>query len=254
MRRLVVKYRFAHFEIDLNRHELRQSGEVIHIEPQVFDLIVHFVRNRDRIVSKDELIETIWHGRIISEAALSSRINGARRALGDNGNDQIFIKTLHKRGFRFVADVKVVSTAEADIDVARLVPDGGAALTDVPVSVSVSAEVSCLDDVVSESVKAEAVTRPSIAVMPFANLSDNPENDYFSYGMTEDIIRLLARNRWLAVMSRHSTSAFQGRAVNVRDVSEQLGVKYVLVGSIRKNRDAVRISAELVRAADGKQL
>jgi len=251
---VIVKYRFSQFEIDPSRHELRRAGKPVHIEPQVFDLIVHFVRNRDRIVSKDELIETIWNGRVISEAALSSRINGARRALGDNGNDQIFIKTLHKRGFRFVGDVEVVSAAKADADAARLLPDGAAASIDLPVNVSVSAEVACLDDVVSESVKAEAVTRPSIAVIPFANLSGNAENDYFSYGMTEDIIRLLARNRWLAVMSRHSTSAFQGRAVNVRDVSEQLGVKYVLVGSIRKNRDAVRISAELVRAADGKQL
>src|SRR6266511_4333847 len=85
---VVVQYRFAEFEIDLSQHELRRLGESVHIEPQVFDLIVHLVRNHNRIVSKDELIETIWNGRIISEAALSSRINGARRALADNGNDQ----------------------------------------------------------------------------------------------------------------------------------------------------------------------
>ena len=125
---------------------------------------------------------------------------------------------------------------------------------DDPVSVSVAAEVSRLDDIVSESVKAEAITRPSIAVMPFGNMSDDPENDYFSYGLTEDIIRLLARNRWLSVISRHSTIAFQGRAVDIREVGEQLGVRYVVVGSVRKSRDTVRITAELVRAADGKQL
>ena len=100
-------------------------GESIHIEPQVFDLIVHLVRNHDRIVSKDELIETIWNGRIISEAALSSRINGARRALGDNGTDQVFIRTLHKRGFRFVGDVQAVSAPEAEA--ARLAPDDNVA-------------------------------------------------------------------------------------------------------------------------------
>jgi DNA-binding winged helix-turn-helix (wHTH) protein len=91
-----------------------------HIEPQVFDLIVHLVRNHDRIVSKDELIETIWNGRIISEAALSSRINGARRALGDNGNDQALIRTLHKRGFRFVGEVQAVTAPDADARAARL--------------------------------------------------------------------------------------------------------------------------------------
>ena len=109
---MVLKYQFAEFEIDLSQQELRRLGEAVHIEPQVFDLIVHLVRNHDRIVSKDELIETIWNGRIISEAALSSRINGARRALGDNGNDQALIRTLHKRGFRFVGDVQAIDAPD----------------------------------------------------------------------------------------------------------------------------------------------
>ena len=124
----------------------------------------------------------------------------------------------------------------------------------MPAGGPVSLEVSRLDDVVSESVKAEAIARSSIAVLPFGNMSDDPENDYFSYGLTEDIIRLLARNRWLSVISRHSTIAFQGRTVDAREVGELLGVTYVMVGSVRKSRDTVRITAELVRAADGKQL
>ena len=234
-----MKYRFAEFEIDLNQQELRRLGEAVHIEPQVFDVIVHLVRNHDRIVSKDELIETIWNGRIISEAALSSRINSARRALGDNGTDQALIRTLHKRGFRFVGDVRTISAQDAEAEPARLVPDGAVAPGDLPVRVSVAAEVSRLDDIVSESVKAEATARPSIAVLPFGNMSDDPENDYFSYGLTEDIIRLLARNRWLSVISRHSTIAFQGRVVDAREIGEQLGARYVMVGSVRKNRDTV---------------
>lgn len=248
---MVLKYQFSEFEIDLSQQELRRLGEAVHIEPQVFDLIVHLVRNRERIVSKDELIETIWNGRIISEASLSSRINAARRALGDNGNDQAMIRTLHKRGFRFVGDVRAVEAPVTDAEAARLVLDKPSGAPD---EVSVSAEVARLDDVVSEAVKAEATTRSSIAVIPFGNMSDDPENDYFSYGLTEDIIRLLARNRWLSVISRHSTIAFQGRVVDAREIGELLGVRYVMVGSVRKNRDAVRITAELVRAADGKQL
>ena len=246
-------YRFAEFEIDVSQQELRRQGSSVHIEPQVFDLIVHLVRNRDRIVSKDELIETIWNGRIISEAALSSRINGARRALGDTGADQTLIRTLHKRGFRFVGDVQTVDAPELDAKAVRLVPDSSPASVDAAGG-PVSLEVSRLDDVVSESVKAEATARSSIAVLPFGNMSDDPENDYFSYGLTEDIIRLLARNRWLSVISRHSTIAFQGRTVDAREVGELLGVTYVMVGSVRKSRDTVRITAELVRAADGKQL
>src|SRR3982074_935807 len=97
---VVMKYRFSNFGIHLSQHELRREGVSVHIEPQVFDVIVHLVRNRDRVVSKDELIDTVWNGRAISEAAFSSRINGARRVLGDNGTDQLFIRTLHRRGFR----------------------------------------------------------------------------------------------------------------------------------------------------------
>src|SRR5215204_386777 len=96
---------FGENELDLRRHELRRAGAVVHVEPQVFDLIAFLVRSRDRIVSKDEILDTIWDGRIVSEAALSSRINAARKAIGDNGNDQALIRTFHKRGFRFVADV-----------------------------------------------------------------------------------------------------------------------------------------------------
>jgi TolB-like protein/DNA-binding winged helix-turn-helix (wHTH) protein len=246
-----VKYRFAQFEIDPSQHELRRAGVRMPIEPQVFDLIVHLVRNRDRIVSKDDLIETIWNGRVISEAALSSRINGARRVLGDNGNDQLFIKTLHKRGFRFVADVKEVSVSSDQA--IRLVPDADRSSA-VALQFSPPADGRDLPDVVTESIRAEAVTRSSIAVMPFGNLSDDPENDYFSYGLTEDIIRLLARNRWLAVISRHSTMAFQGRQVDPREVGQQLAVKYLVFGSVRKSHSAVRITAELVRTNGGEQL
>jgi TolB-like protein/DNA-binding winged helix-turn-helix (wHTH) protein/cytochrome c-type biogenesis protein CcmH/NrfG len=100
-----LSFRFADFEIDTARRELRRAGATVHIEPQVFDLLVHLVRNRHRIVSKDELIDAIWQGRIVSDATLSSRISSARRALGDSGNDQSLIRTLHKRGFRFVGNV-----------------------------------------------------------------------------------------------------------------------------------------------------
>jgi TolB-like protein len=232
-----VSLRFADFEIDVAQHELRRSGETVHMEPQVFDLLLHLVRNRERIVSKDELIETVWNGRIVSEAALSSRINAARKAIGDNGNDQLFIRTLHKRGFRFVGTV--TDGAPSIVGPSEAVPES-----------EVRRDAAEPADAAPEATS----TGPSIAVLPFDNLGGSAESDYFSYGMTEDIIRLLARNRWLTVISRHSTIAFKGRAVDVREVGEVLAVRYVLVGSVRKTRDAVRITAELVRAADGIQL
>ena len=151
-----MNLRFADFEIDLARQEMRHTGAIVHVEPQVFDLLVHLIRNRDRIVSKDELFEAIWQGRIVSEATLSSRISAARRALGDSGNDQSFIRTLHKRGFRFVGDVERDSSAPAANaietgiapedpvhETAKLVP----AHASLPLSDDSSASAPSFDDV-----------------------------------------------------------------------------------------------------------
>jgi len=227
--------RFADFELDVAQQELRRGGEIVHMEPQVFDLLLHLVRNRGRIVSKDELIETVWNGRIVSEAALSSRINAARKAIGDTGNDQLFIRTLHKRGFRFVGEVR----------------DGAPSIVGPS---ETEAESGPRRDAAEPVDAMPGASEPSIAVLPFDNFGGNAEGDYFSYGITEDIIRLLARNRWLTVISRHSTSAFKGRTVDLREVGRALAVRYVLVGSVRKTKDIVRITAELVRAGDGTQL
>jgi DNA-binding winged helix-turn-helix (wHTH) protein len=106
--------RFAGHEIDLGRKELRRGGEPVHVEPQVFDLLVHLIENRGRVVSKDELLDVVWNGRIVSEAALSSRINAARRALGGDGDRQEMIKTIHKRGFRFMGEVTEPEAAPAE--------------------------------------------------------------------------------------------------------------------------------------------
>ena len=191
--------RFADFELDVAQQELRRSGDIVHMEPQVFNLLLHLVRNRGRIVSKHELIETVWNGRIVSEAALSSRINAARKAIGDTGNDQLFIRTLHKRGFRFVGAVS----------------DGAPSIVGPS---KAEAESGPRRDAAEPVDATPGASGPSIAVLPFDNFGGNAEGDYFSYGMTEDIIRLLARNRWLTVISRHSTSAFKGRMVDVREV------------------------------------
>jgi TolB-like protein len=235
----LLDFRFADFEIDVARHELRRAGAVVHIEPQVFDLIVHLVKNRDRIVSKDELIEAIWQGRIISEAALSSRISAARRALGDTGNDQSLIRTLHKRGFRFVGDVEEVATAAAVAAAEAAAPQPAA--KDAPQLVP-SAEPLPLPD------------KPSIAVLPFQNMSRDPDQEYFADGLTEDIITGLSRQRWFFVIARNSSFTFKGQAVDVRDVATQLGVRYVLEGSVRRSDNRVRVTGQLIDAANGNHL
>lgn len=222
---------FTGHEVDLRRQELRRGGSHIHVEPQVFDLLVHLLRNRDRVVSKDELLDTIWGGRIVSEAALSSRINAARKAVGDDGERQTLIKTVHKRGFRFIGDV----AETPDDDATEAIP------------VASTAEPPAAPP-------REVSHRPSVVVLPFANLSAEPDTDYFSYGLTEDVIRLLARHRWMDVLSRHTAAAFRGREIDAREIGATFGVRYLVHGSVAKRGDRVRLAAELVSAETGTQL
>jgi TolB-like protein len=229
-----MRLRFGDCDLDLDRQELRRGAEPVHVEPQVFDLIAHLVRHRDRVVSKDELIEAIWGGRIISETALSSRINAARRAVGDSGEAQSVIRTMPKRGFRFVADVEQAVPAGAP---------AGPALAAAAAAAAAAASVS-----------SPAIGRAAIAVLPFANLNQDPDAEYFSYGLTEDIIRLLSRHRWLTVLSRHSTFPFRGRDVDPREIGTALGVRYLVQGGVRKRGERVRITADLVLADTGAQL
>lgn len=232
--RIAMRLSFASCELDLGRQELRREGEVVHVEPQVFDLIAHLARNRDRVVSKDELIEAIWGGRIISEAALSSRINAARRAIGDTGQDQALIRTIHKRGFRFVVPVT---------------EDEAAASAPAPTLAQAQTQ--------AQPAPPGALPPPgraSIAVLPFANDSPEEDTEYFAYGLTEDIIRLLARYRWLTVLSRHSTFPFRGRDRPAGETAAALGVKYLLQGAVRRRGERVRITADLIDATAGTQL
>ena len=251
-RRGLLDFRFADYEIDIGRHELRRSGEIVPIEPQVFDLLVHLVRHRDRTVSKDELFATIWSGRIVSDAALSSRIKAARKAIGDNGDAQILIRTIQKRGFRFVGAVEDMAREPTAAAAARSAPaESTANVVDFMPSPALAPRAR---EIVAAPATAPSGGRASVAVLPFENLSGDAENEYFSYGMMEDLIRLLARNRWLTVISRHTTAAYTDADFNIREVGEALSARYLLVGSIRRNHDTVKISIELVRAADGTQL
>jgi TolB-like protein len=232
-----VSFAFAGHELDLRRQELRRAGEVVHVEPQVFDLLAFLIRNRDRIVSKDEILDEVWHGRIVSEAALSSRINAVRKAIGDNGNQQILIRTFHKRGFRFIGE----AVERTDAGIAPPPRTSGPPRPDPP-----PADIPAEHTV--ETVK------PSLAVLTFVNLSRDPEHEYFAHGLTEDVIRLLGRNRWLTVLSRHSVRAEATEDRGARAIGAALGVRYLVEGSVRKAGDHVRIAAELIRVDNGSQL
>ncbi len=228
---------FGPFSLDLRRQELRCGDTIVHVEPQVFDLLVHLIRHRDRVVSKDELLDAIWHGRIVSEAALSSRINAARKAIGDDGESQRLIRTVHKRGFRFVGDVTEMPDAEAAGE-ATPPPESAAQPTphDAP------------------PLRPARGGRPSIVVLPFASPGAEADAAYFSYGLTEDIVRMLARFRWLDVLSRHSGAPFRDREVDPREIGTALGVRYIVQGSVWRLGRRARITADLVCAETARQL
>src|SRR5262249_32731410 len=212
-----VLYRFENHVLDVNRRELRRGGALLAVEPKVFDLLVPLIANRNRVVSKDDLIAAVWNGRIVSESTLTSCINAARGAIGDSGDAQRLIKTLPRKGLRFVGDVGEDHESCNSGQSARLAQEQ-IAISERPLA----------------SVTPRVPDKPSIAVLPFTNMSGDPEQEYFSDGITEDIITALSRLRWFFVIARNSTFAYKGQAVDVRRVGRDLGVRYLLEGSVRK--------------------
>ena len=204
--------------LDLDRRELVRASQVVPTAPQVFDLLAYLAKCHERVVSRDELVDAIWAGRIVSESTLASHINAVRKAVGDSGQEQRVIRTVARKGFRFAADLQ-----------ARTAPDE--------------------DDAPGPS--PALPVKPSIAVLPFVNLSGDPEQDYLADGVIEDIIAALSRHRWLFVVARNSSFTYKGRNVDVKQVGRELGVRYVLEGSWRKAKDRVRITGQLIDATTG---
>jgi TolB-like protein len=221
-----LQYQFEDYVLDSGRRELRRGTELIAVEPQVFDLLAFLIHRRDGVVSKDDLMAAIWNGRVVSESALTSRINSARAALGDSGEQQRLIKTLRGKGFRFVGAVGEVEHASRATPASPTTPTGSPPFGD----------------------------QPSIAVLPFVNLSGDPAQDYFADGMTEEIITALARFRSLFVIARNSSFAYRGRAADIKQIARELGVRYVLEGSVRNSGDRVRIAGRLIAAETGTHI
>ena len=220
-----MRYLFEDCVLDIDKRELRRGADAVSVTPQVFDLLDYLIRNRERVVSKDDLISAIWQGRIVSDAALTTRLNAARSAVGDNGEEQHLIRTLPRKGFRFVGVVREE----------RSPTHGTAAET----SVEPTRPTLALPN------------KPSIAVLPFVNLSGSPEQEYLADGIVEDIITELSRFGELFVIARNSSFQYKGKAADVRHIGHELGVRYLLEGSVRRVGDRFRISAQLVDAATG---
>jgi TolB-like protein len=214
-----VRFQFGDFALDTDRRELQRGAKLIPIGPQVFDTLVFLLENRERVVSKDDLLAAVWQGRIVSESTLTSHMNAVRKVIGDSGETQKLIRTFARKGFRFV----------------------GEASADQAVPVIAMQELPLPD-------------KPSIAVLPFQNLSGDPEQEYFADGVVEDIITGLSRIKWLFVIARNSSFIYKGQSIDVKKVGRELGVRYVLEGSVRRAENRIRINCQLNEAESGGHL
>jgi DNA-binding winged helix-turn-helix (wHTH) protein len=184
-------YLFENYALDTDRRDLLKGDRSVAVQPQVFDVLAFLIANRSRVVTKDELIEAVWDGRVVSESTLTSRINAARSAIGDSGEDQRLIRTASRKGFRFIGAVRETGSTGASIE---------------PPSV------------VSTPLSAQAPDgkppRLSIVVLPFANLSGSSEHEPFVDGVAESLTTDLSRIRGSFVIARHTAFAYKGKAIH----------------------------------------
>lgn len=238
-------YTFEDFELDMALFELRRAGRPRPIEPQVFDVLAYLVTHRDRVVGKDELLETLWGGRIVTESTLSSRIKAVRKALDDSGREQRVIATLHRRGYRFVATIEerqagAPAAEEETPPAGARSPGGNGAGSSEPGTAS--------DDPLPQEDLA------SVAVIPFAHNPLGPRVAWLADSLTEDISIRLARIPGFVVISRNSTFAYKNRQVGLRQIGEELRARYLVQGSLWEAGDRLRVSVQLLEAASGRLL
>src|SRR6188474_2094426 len=207
---------FGRYRLD-PRRGLKSGAREIRLTPKALALLSFLAERPGEVITKEELFGAVWPEVAVGDAALVTCIQELRKALRDDARRPRYIETLHRRGYRFIA--KAASSA-------RPLPVSGEKALPLP-------------------------DRPSIAVLPFANMSDDPDQDHFADGISEDLITGLSHIRWLFVIARNSSFVYKNRAVDVKDVSRALGVRYVLEGSVRRVGKRLRISAQLIDAITG---
>src|SRR6516162_6589728 len=207
---------FGRFRFDLTRRELYRDSSPVRVVSRALDILCVLASAEGALVTKDELMARVWPGVVVEENNLHFHISSLRKALDADGKGESWIVTVPGRGYRLLRPPEPPAAGKA------------------------AAEASA--------------GQPSLAVLPFNNLSGDPEQEYFADGMVEEIITTLSRIHWLFVIARNSTFAYKGQNVDVKRVGRELGVRYVLEGSVRKSGNRVRITAQLIDANTGAHL
>jgi len=247
-------FRIGDWQVEPDRGRVSRNGESIKLEPKVMDLLVYLVQRPGQVLSREELEQTIWTGTVVGYDALTSAIIKLRKALGDNSRQPWLIETVAKKGYRLIASVTPVEPAPVDSMTHSATPaTSRRRLLLLALVISVVAGLAAgwlmVNRLVSHTPHA-----PSIVVLPFTNLSGDPKFEYFSDGMTEDIITDLSKLSGLMVVARNSAFAYKDQPLSLKTVADELGVRYVLEGSVRRSGDDLRVNVKLIDATTGSHL
>ena len=252
--------RFGPFELDEEVFELRRDGVAIHVEPKVLDVLLYLVRHRDRLVSKQELLEQVWPDAVVAESALTRAMSLARSVIGDTARGQGAIETVAGRGYRFRAEVAAEAPSKRGVSRARLgrslaVPAGAVLLLLAaagwltwPAPLGVHMDLAGLRD---PRRNPSLPDRPSVVVLPFTDLSPHAPREYLADGITEDVTTGLAKFRDFFVIARNSAFSYKGKPTDIDQVARELGVRYVVEGSTRATDERILVTAQLIDAATG---
>jgi TolB-like protein/DNA-binding winged helix-turn-helix (wHTH) protein len=262
-------YEFAGYTLDLTRGCLHAGDRAIELRPKSFRLLTHLVENAGRLVPKDELVEAVWPDVTVGDESLAKCVSEVRAALNDSA--QRLVRTVPRRGYlldvaAFPCSVAAAVPAGRESSAAGSAggPGSPALRGPVPIlaraAIAVAAALLVALGIVAAGflpwnrLSDRPSTGPGIAVLPFVNVADDPREDYFSDGLTGDLIAGLGRFRELLVIGRTSAFAYKGRRVPTEQIARELGVRYLLSGSVRRDADALRVTAELTDADTGAQL
>lgn len=215
----IKEYQFGDCRLLIPLREFWRNDELIATEPKVLDLLLYLIRHRDRAIDKNELQDEVWSGTIVTEASVTRCIMKARRSIGADANQAGAITTVRGHGYRFAVPVVEIGESAQESRPVLTVPD-----------------------------------KPSLVVLPFVNLSNDPAQEYFSEGITEDIITELSRFRSLFVIGRQSAFSYKGRSLTTREIANELGVAYVVDGSLQRSGDRIRVTVRLVDTTSDTQI
>ncbi len=247
---------------------MSRGDNSVKLEPRVMDLLVYMSRNPEHVHSREELLDNVWTGMVVSDEALTNAIIKLRKVFEDDAHHPQYIKTLPKRGYRLIAEVTVDPLPQAETPQKPVTIKKGHSklgqflLASLAVVVVITGIIGFLVNFqeseqqpsAPEPDVLELPEKPSIAVLPFMNIGNEIEHSYFSDGITDDLITDLSKLSGLFVISRNSTFQYKGQAVDVRQVASKLGVHYVLEGSVRRSGQRVRVNTQLIDGQSGRQL